>query len=940
MREDYHTPEELGQWVLQDFTSLIERLFPEGPDPDPLDRDAMDHEAFARRHRRVYVGRSESFDRLTAHADGTGDGALVIVGEPGSGKSALLANWAERYRRQHDDVPMIQHYVTATACSTDPISMLRRLAGEIKRRLNLEHDLPEAEEVLSAAFPRFLEIAAAKGRLVLLIDALDQLEDRVGGPDLVWLPTSAPTNIRLIVSTLPGRSLNEVEKRRWPVLEIGPLKAEERRDLARSYLAQYGKNLGGNRIQRIVAAAQTGNPLFLRVLLNELRQFGEHARLDESIVHYLGADGMVDLYNRVMARWEDDYGTRTGLVGDALSLLWVTRCGVSEAELLQALGSDGEPLPAATWSPLYLAMSGELMIRSGLLSFGNRYVREAVESRYLAERADRDAVRLRLAEQFYGGDCTARTVDELPFLLADAGAWERLRDLLVDPDFFDMAWGRSSYQVMVYWATLEAKSQIRMVTAYRGVLQDTSRVDDFAWSVGILFWDSGHPEEACALFERFVTHYADTGDKVGSAQALGNLAGVLQGLGRTAEAFALHEREEQTWRGIGDNRGLATCLGSEALILQLWGRFPEALERLEEQEALCRTLNNIGELARCLLNTARIRGGKMGAMEEAETCLEEAERLYRTVCDPSGLMACLVEKAMMLQATGANREAVDTLVETTALAISLGDRAALAACYGNLGLVLDTLEKHDLAADYRQKEAELQRELGDKVGLAACLASQGAALSREGDTTAALTAYQEAETLQRESGDGMGLAACLCNQAIVLEKDPTQRRRALGLVREAVRLAHGMGASPLVAHFKAVAERIARRTDDEDAQSSAGRRSTPADENQRGLGLMRAGGTDVALGIFRELAVDDVTLLMRPDVPIEIQANFVTALLMTGNIEGATTYLEQITDPDHPCARELRERLDKWRCSLSWTQRLGLSKKPPIATGPEPGFPL
>ena len=60
------------------------------------------------------------------------DPPLVVLGESGSGKSALLANWAARYREKHTDAFMIQHYIGATPYSADWASMLRRIMGEFK----------------------------------------------------------------------------------------------------------------------------------------------------------------------------------------------------------------------------------------------------------------------------------------------------------------------------------------------------------------------------------------------------------------------------------------------------------------------------------------------------------------------------------------------------------------------------------------------------------------------------------------------------------------------------------------------------------------------------------------------------------------------------------------------------------------------------------------
>ena len=101
LREGYADPQALGEMVLKDLTALIDRLFPEGSQPDPLDREAAEHEAFARSRLGVYIGRPEYFQQLdafaqapTQHAQGLG---LVVRGESGSGKSALLANWLAGY---------------------------------------------------------------------------------------------------------------------------------------------------------------------------------------------------------------------------------------------------------------------------------------------------------------------------------------------------------------------------------------------------------------------------------------------------------------------------------------------------------------------------------------------------------------------------------------------------------------------------------------------------------------------------------------------------------------------------------------------------------------------------------------------------------------------------------------------------------------------------
>ena len=183
VRENYPDPKALGELVLADLTKVINENWPEGSQPDPLDREAMDHEAYAQSRERVYIGRQEYFDRLDAYASGAaadsppsppseggegrgevGNQPLVILGESGSGKSALLANWVARYRQAHPDALVLQHYIGATPYSADWAAMLRRLMGEFKRRLGIQQDIPDQPDALRSAFPNWLYMADAKVR--------------------------------------------------------------------------------------------------------------------------------------------------------------------------------------------------------------------------------------------------------------------------------------------------------------------------------------------------------------------------------------------------------------------------------------------------------------------------------------------------------------------------------------------------------------------------------------------------------------------------------------------------------------------------------------------------------------------------------------------------------------------------------------------------------
>ncbi len=834
VRESYPDPQALGQLVLKDLTGVIDELFPEDSLPDPLDRETAEHEVFARSRASVYVGRQDYFERLDNHAVGEGS-PLLVVGESGSGKSALLANWAIEWRVSHPDDLVVTHFIGATPQSGDWAAMLRRIMGELARRFEIDEEIPDEPDKLRRAFTNFLHMAAARGRVILILDAVNQLEDRQGALDLVWLPPVVPSNVRLIVSSLDGRPIAALHERGCQFLEVEPLEPEERERLIAAYLAQHTKQLSPDRIERIASEPQASNPLYLRALLEELRVFGVHEELDARIGHYLAADKVVDLYARILDRYEKDYDRdRPGLVRDAMSLIWVARRGLTEAELLDLLGEDGQPLPGAVWSPLYLAAEQSLVNRAGQVGFFHDYLRQAVQDRYLPTGDEQQAAHLQLAGYFEGRDMGSRKIDELPWQLSEAEEWQRLRDLLADLQFFEFAWEANSFEVKRYWAQVEEATPDRLVSAYRPVFEHPARYSSpLLWNVSSLLFDTGHPDPSEALRKHLVEHYRATGDRSKLATVLGAQAWIVQVRGDLDLAMALHREEEEICRQSGNKSGLSACLNRQGVILKLRGDLDGAMALHSEAERLCRELGDKSGLQSILGNQGMIlswRGDLEGALsrhKEAErmcrergdkdglsACLglqagvlklrgdldgamglhREAERLCRERGDKDGLQWTLGDQAVILQHQGDLDGALVLLEEQEALCRELGNKGGLTVSVGNQAVILQI--RGDLeGAMARHKQAELLcRELSHKGGLATSLGGQAWILQVQGDDHGAMVLHEEEERLHRELGDPRGLAISLGNQAVLLAEGLHQPQRAVKLAEEAVDLVsqHGL----------------------------------------------------------------------------------------------------------------------------------------------------
>uniref|UniRef100_H3HDI0 Uncharacterized protein n=1 Tax=Phytophthora ramorum TaxID=164328 RepID=H3HDI0_PHYRM len=154
-----------------------------------------------------------------------GSGHFGSLGQPGDGKSALLANWAEERRRsiKGDRELIYEHYCVGKGeHTTGPASKRKRT------------------------------------------------ED--GGDSLSWLPTTFPAGVRIIVSTTQTGAKGQSHlDHSFMVTE--PLDEISCAAILKMYERKFSCELDSEEKQLIVAARGSSNPLYVRLLLNGLELF-------------------------------------------------------------------------------------------------------------------------------------------------------------------------------------------------------------------------------------------------------------------------------------------------------------------------------------------------------------------------------------------------------------------------------------------------------------------------------------------------------------------------------------------------------------------------------------------------------------------------------------------------------------------------------------------
>lgn len=149
-----------------------------------------------------FVGRQFVFDALDRFLQQNKSGYFVIQGEPGIGKTALLAQLVKTRGYPH-------HFNIAPQNIRTPRQFLANACAQIIARYQLPHEfLPEDATEDSSFLVQCLEEATAKVKnqpVVLVVDALDETE-RLGLPPRVnslYLPPSLPEGAYIVVTSRP-----------------------------------------------------------------------------------------------------------------------------------------------------------------------------------------------------------------------------------------------------------------------------------------------------------------------------------------------------------------------------------------------------------------------------------------------------------------------------------------------------------------------------------------------------------------------------------------------------------------------------------------------------------------------------------------------------------------------------------------------------------------
>lgn len=335
----YKTAEDLGELIKDDIRKQLYSIFPKTEEDDIIKESANVQESILRTKTEHYIrlkGAYEFVDDFIISPQRL----LVIKGESGTGKSSLLANWAQTRKDSHK---IFVHFIDTAYNCADCDFILLRLYYYICEQLQIDTAIKK-EDWNNVDIKTEIEklIESTDKQFIVVIDALNQLNNVKNAYQLEWFPKLSQ-HIKIICSTNEDNyditmALDYKAAIEYKISLFHDI--ESFGEIINGYLRFWGKKLEEEQIQKIFENKLYTNSLLLFTLLEELRIYGDYETLNKKITCFANVSTEIELIKLVFQRLEKDlsfYKAKEDDVGRVLFLLAITRNGISNETLSQVL---------------------------------------------------------------------------------------------------------------------------------------------------------------------------------------------------------------------------------------------------------------------------------------------------------------------------------------------------------------------------------------------------------------------------------------------------------------------------------------------------------------------------------------------------------------------------------------------------------------------------
>ena len=155
-------------------------------------------------HVQGFIGRDFVFEKVKTFLETHDRGYFALEGEPGIGKTAIMANLTDRYGYAH-------HFNSVSMGITSVVQFLDSVRAQLVTRYNLAaadfpaDATPRDGSYLSRLLSEASKKVTAAEKLVVLVDALDEATPSSAGANPLFLPPDLPQSVFFILTGRPDQ---------------------------------------------------------------------------------------------------------------------------------------------------------------------------------------------------------------------------------------------------------------------------------------------------------------------------------------------------------------------------------------------------------------------------------------------------------------------------------------------------------------------------------------------------------------------------------------------------------------------------------------------------------------------------------------------------------------------------------------------------------------
>jgi tetratricopeptide (TPR) repeat protein len=345
-------------------------------------------DAFIENNTTTFCGRKPLLETLKKHlfSSESANWGVVLTGESGSGKSAVFS--MVNKMMQKENCFILAHSSGLSPRAKKVADLLKIWNNQLRKHLGIDqvmedtspiHPSPFGEEgvrsetpieELQKLFTKLLQMASAKKRVVLLIDALDRFEPTARAQHLSWLPSLMPKNVRLLCTAITNTEKKAVQYHKGLTAKsFDSFTSVEAKEMLDALCLRQHKNLPA-KIEKIILEKKradgqpaTSSPLWLSLAVNMLMavdhdDFEKMSQLegrgDQQIESYLVAMAndfdplpgplFLSLKNKAGVLFGETFTTAI------FNFIAISRNGLREKDLEKLL-----PTTNIAWDPLQFA---------------------------------------------------------------------------------------------------------------------------------------------------------------------------------------------------------------------------------------------------------------------------------------------------------------------------------------------------------------------------------------------------------------------------------------------------------------------------------------------------------------------------------------------------------------------------------------------------------